>query len=222
MAKSRIIKELVNDDIGVGKALYRLMLIADDIGDKSLFDWAEKEISGYNEEDEVPEYRKISTGIIRYSGINGRMQITNTPLPDYYLPEEIRGSIRVTNIFDGIEGIERFSNSDDKLIKDLTSLAPHVYSLSGGIQCTSISFFVDSSAVSNILSVIKTKAIKVLLKLEKEFGNLDDLDITDEQISGTDLQKLYKELKLIVYDNSVQIGDGNTIKESSFRTGVDK
>ena len=47
MAKSKIIKELANNDISLEVALNRLMIIASDIENEELSQWAERELNGY-------------------------------------------------------------------------------------------------------------------------------------------------------------------------------
>ena len=58
MAKSKILKELVNEEISLNIALKRLIVLAADINDNDLKEWAEKEINGYNADDEVPNIEK--------------------------------------------------------------------------------------------------------------------------------------------------------------------
>ena len=72
MAKSKILKELVNEEISLNIALKRLIVLAADINDNDLKEWAEKEINGYNADDEVPEYRKLCS---HYGVLHGRSKM---------------------------------------------------------------------------------------------------------------------------------------------------
>ena len=47
MAKSKIIKELANKEISLEVAFNRLLIIASDIGNTDLIDWATNELNGY-------------------------------------------------------------------------------------------------------------------------------------------------------------------------------
>ena len=62
-----------------------------------------------------------------------------------------------------------------------------------------------------ILSSIRTKLIELFIALDKEFGNLDDLDI---DVNEKDLKKLNN--VIIFQDNSIQIGDNNKLKDNLF------
>lgn len=59
MAKSKIIKELANNGILFEVAINRLLIIASDINNKELAQWAEKELNGYSSKDVIPPYRVI-------------------------------------------------------------------------------------------------------------------------------------------------------------------
>ena len=75
MAKSKILKELVNEEISLNIALKRLIVLAADMNDNDLKEWAEKEINGYNTDDEVPEYRKICSHSFYYNGFPDKVGV---------------------------------------------------------------------------------------------------------------------------------------------------
>ena len=77
MAKSKIIKELANKEISLEVAFNRLLIIASDIGNTDLIDWATNELNGYPNGSQIPKYREGKMGHIVYSGINGRLQVQN-------------------------------------------------------------------------------------------------------------------------------------------------
>ncbi len=71
-----------------------------------------------------------------------------------------------------------------------------------------------------ILSSIRTKLLKVFIELDKNLGNLDDLDIdTDEK----NLKELRDKLNIILYDdNFVTIGNSNKLKNNLFQKSGEK
>lgn len=217
MAKSEIIKELVNDEINIQKALYRLLLIANSIKDYKLVKWIESELNGYKSEDELPDYRIVRTSYITYSGRNGIYEVKNKPLPFTYIPEEYRENAFNNYVIEGVDALEVLSKTDKELIRDLTSYSSLVYKESG-IRCFNISAVYDTSIYINILSNIKTRLIKVLLILEEDFGCLDNLDISKEKIDRVDIDEVYKKIEITIYDNSVKIGNGNDINKSNFNS----
>ena len=81
MAKSKILKQLANNEITLEVALSRLMVIASDINNDALSAWAEMELNGYTEFSSLPSYRKIVSNNISYSGLKGVLKIKNASLP---------------------------------------------------------------------------------------------------------------------------------------------
>lgn len=59
MVKSKVIKELANNEISLEVALNRLLIISSDINNEELALLAEKELSGYLTDDVVPDYRVV-------------------------------------------------------------------------------------------------------------------------------------------------------------------
>ena len=60
--------------------------------------------------------------------------------------------------------------------------------------------------------------LKTLLFLEKEFGNLDELDIDISIKNKEELKNIVQHIHFNLYDNSIKIGDGNKIKGSNITT----
>ncbi len=214
MAKSKIIKELANKEISIEVGLNRLLIIASDIDNKELIQWAKNELNGYQDEEKVPNYRNAGLGQIIYSGINGRLKVKNQPLPYNSIDKELIEQLGKSKFPEDIATIEQFATEDNRNTgKDLTFLAGNVYK-NTSIQCLSIYMNYSKEVFIGILSSIRTKLIELFIALDKEFGNLDDLDI---DVNEKDLKKLNKKIDVIIFqDNSIQIGDNNKLKDNLF------
>jgi hypothetical protein len=225
MAKSNIIKQLANDEISLEIALNRLLIIASDIENDKLAEWVEHELNGYSKNDVLPDYRKIRIPYFVYTGIKKGVLFDKMPLPLDYLfsPDEkdYAEKAAATNFLEGINALKSLtSNSYEILYYDYTYLAN--FALKKEIEFHSIKKVVPPTIVENIISNIKTHLIKTLLKLEKEYGNLDSLDIdtsskTEEEreaINTTVINNIYN-------DNSITIGNDNNIKNADILTGGD-
>ncbi len=63
--------------------------------------------------------------------------------------------------------------------------------------------------------------MELLCYIEKQFGNLDDLNIDVDGKSEDELKKIIKQVYVIIYnDQSVAIGDKNKIKDSSIASKI--
>ncbi len=215
MAKSKIIKELANKEVSLEVAFNRLLIIASDLNNDDLVNWATNELNGYSKDSKVPKYREGKMGHIVYSGINGRMQVNNQPLPLSIFDKELLDYIRINYFDQDIATIEQFAFGDNGNIGlDLTDLAGIVYKKTS-IQCIKISMQFPKEIFIGLLSTIRTKLLKVFIELDKEFGCLDDLDI-DTNVKN--LKEINNKLNIIIFeDNSVTIGDGNKLKNNLFQ-----
>lgn len=216
MAKSKVIKELANNEITLEVALNRLLIISSDIGNKGLANWVEKELNGYNDGDTTPPYRIAKNSLFRYSGINGGFQVTNAPLPLQNLINKKDQQRFYINLNEGIKTIQDFvtDNGENQYGKDLTSLASSVYEMCG-IQCYSIQQIVPKNAFTNVINTVKTILLKVFIKLDKEYGNLDNLDIDTTAKTVDQINQINTIINNFIYtDNSISIGDKNRIENS--------
>ncbi len=219
MAKSKIIKELANNEIPLEVAINRLLIIASDINNSELAQWSEKELNGYSTEDTVPSYRIVKNTMFRYSGINGRVQVTNAPLPLRGLLKEKDVSMLDMSISDGIKTIEGLINNDSQYGKDLTYIAPMIFKMTG-LQCYSITQIVPANILENTLNTVKTMLLKVFIQLDKSYGCLDDLDIDITGKTPEEVTKINAIINNYIFtDNSVQIGDKNKIEDTDILAG---
>ena len=215
MAKSNILKELANNTITLEIALSRLMIIASDISDFELQNWAKMELEGYCDKDECPPYRFIPFGNILYSGINGGLQVTGMPLPLSTLPEAIRKALsepfkeksNISTIVDIVEKKQNGMRRDLILFSQLVS-----DNTGGGIQCLEIWSSLDYLTFNRILSSLRTKLLDVFISLDKKLGNLDELDIDSSNVNLPELQQIT--YNIIYQDNSVKLGDKNKLDKS--------
>ena len=206
MAKSKIIKELANNEVSLEVGLRRLMIISSDIKNIELKKWASKELSGYGEEDELPVYRLIDSGHINYSGIKGRLQMTNQTLPVAAFPSEYREILlKPLDVRDSIAKIESIVSQKETVTTDITILGEALYKAQG-IQAYSIRQVYDSMQFKGILDKLATSLLEIYIELDTELGNLDDLDVS---VGDVNLDKLNEATQRII--NIDASGDGASI-----------
>lgn len=127
MAKSKILKELASNQTSLDVVLSRLIIIASDIEDIKLQEWALNELNGYSKNENVPEYRQLQGELI-YSGINGHLMVNKLHLDIGFLDKDFQEIVlqpfSVSNgislLLSGLENGEIFS-------KDMTFLSSQVY-----------------------------------------------------------------------------------------------
>lgn len=230
MAKSKIIKDLVNNEVSLTVVLSRLYVLASDLENQDILDWANKEHTGYNNDDELPDYRILRSSDFVYTGINGSYTVTNQPLSLTWLNPETIEKNSLIRIRDSVLEIENKSKNDKRMYINRSYLAGEVEEntrdgFMEGVQCISIEQTVTSAQFVGILMTIKQIALQLLLELEKKFGVLDDLDVGYDKISEKERKELIEKIQFVFNEYSIQakkisikgsnIGDDNTIKKET-------
>lgn len=199
MAKSKLIKNLTTDEVSLENTLERLLIITNALEDPKVTNWILNEIKGYENKTNLPNYRKIQSMNIKYDGINGNLQIKNAPLPITHFPKEIRDEISEVSVIQGISVVEKIIKNNYESKYDLTAFAPWVYKETG-IQCLSITHYLSIALYEKIYNEVRIKVIQILLDLEKEFGNLDNLDINMGVLSDEKIENVNNNIVSIISD----------------------
>lgn len=225
MAKSKIIKELVNEEISLTIALKRLKLFARNLGNKDLLYWVDKELIGYNQEDDIPEYRVINSSIFLYSGINGDFKVNNQPLNIGWFSKETREKIITLKVFQSISIIEEdYQNNAENLMLDRSYLKTEIKQNSKqGWKCidaTQISQIFSPSQFKEIIINIHNKVLDIFIELEEQFGCLDQLDIPEENITKEKVEEFQKfvQINIVNEDKSIHLNNSQ-MKNSQALSG---
>lgn len=217
MGKSKILKEIANNEISLEVALSRLLIIASDLENGEIINWVENELNGYKYSEDIPSYRKINANYLRYSGINGSFQVKNQPLPLTWLNRETTQKISPVFVFDSIATIQKYASGPDNLEigRDLTFLASEVED-NTGIQCLRISQMMSVSYYREISSQVRSKLLKIFIEIDKVYGNIDNLDINET--NSKEKATIITDRIVNIIDNSIHIGDNNKIEKSEVAT----
>lgn len=214
--RSKVIIDLINNNINVEQALEILDLLLQNVKNNKIKKWLSNEINGYDKNDDLPDYRIVSTNLkgsyiigSTFNGIKG----TNQPLP--LKPEYIKDYSNI-KIRDGVYKLEQMAIAEKENESHHLSLAMNVL-LAQEISCINgeiINAYTDLSlyAYTNIIGAIRSKLLSIFKELEKQYGNLDEyyIDFKDKKKE----EKVTKSLITIIYDKSTHIGDNNSIKGS--------
>lgn len=131
---------------------------------------------------------------------------------------ELAKKILTSNILQSVSSLESIVKEKTSTHKPIPSTVYSQLEALCGINATSISAHVefDYTVIQDIISKIDGKILDTLFMLEKEFENLDDLDIATKE--EEEIQNIVQHIKVILYDDSISIGDNNKIKNSDIVT----
>lgn len=216
MARSQILKDLVSGDNNLESVLLRLKIILSDLENEEINNWIDSEIQGYENFEDIPPYRilqgrPMGTYILG-SPFNG-LKHTNSQVPIGHLPKDVRDSLLTLHLTDGLLGIKSLIESDGTIGKSVTTEFCHSISKEG-LFITGMNVIFSVNQIQGVIANIKNKLMNILLKIEKEFGNLDSLDTFAEETDTQALQSIEQYIINVIFDESIKIGDNNKIKSS--------
>lgn len=229
MAKSKIIKDLANGEVNLYTALKRTKVLLQDLNNDEILKWVNYEIEGYPDDANLPDYR-IVPGQLYGSYIKGSMTrymtYKNVPLPLGKMKEEDKRLFSTVSISSGVETIKEMVKDDTKIS---TPIPPDLFAyiaLSNNDPYMILSSaYVKASKpqINDICLKVESKLLDILSLLEKEFGNLDELDIDVDNKTEEELEEICNKLQIIIYnDKSVTIGNNNRIKDSTIASNIEK
>lgn len=214
MAKSTIIKQLVNNEVSLTVVLNRIYVLADDIGNQEVKDWVSHELMGYPDKNQLPDYRVFTHCALQYTGQNGTYVVKDYPLSITCLSQQTINKIEQHRINTPLFEIENNAKTiEGQLTIDRTYLAREVHERSTdgilSIDCLAIRQVIPSTMFARIVNAISRIALDLLLELESVYGKLDDLDIGSEKINETDRQQLDENLNCIISCKKININNSN-------------
>ena len=75
--------------------------------------------------------------------------------------------------------------------------------------------------ILNIFPKVENKLLDILRYLEKQFGNLDELDIDVDNRSEQELKEIVNHIYVLIYnDQSVTIGNDNEFNNSNIASSI--
>ena len=230
MARSAIIKDLANSTVDTMTALKRAKVLFAELGNDDLLEWVSYEIAGYPADANLPDYRKVRGRLVG-SYIKGsmasHMKWTNVSLPLGTMPDNTQEALLSVYFREGVGALRQLAESskeDGQLGKTIDAdLFPVIatYNNDPYMYITSANVLIGPQLIQDVFSTVESRLLDALIVLEKEFGNLDELDIDISAKTSDELKAIIDKLIVIVYnDNSVSVGDGNRIKNSTIASSL--
>jgi len=169
-----IINDLVLTTEPLNTPLFKTKVLASRIRHTHLLEWVESELSGYNEKNDLPLYRK-SRGIIKGTFKNGFAQYNNVEIPVGHLKKDILQMVSSISNYDCISSIESLLDKKGVVI----TIPPRKKSyLENSIRKLGNPYFeflhvyleIPATFLPNIISNVRSKLLEFMLALEQEFG----------------------------------------------------
>lgn len=232
MAKSKIIKDLANGSVDTIVALKRAKVLLAEFNSEEILNWINYEIMGYPDDVTLPDYR-ITSGNLVGSYFKGSMAShmtwTNVSIPLGKMPDDLQKTLLSIQFRESVDALRQLSDESTKENGQLGKTIPAdffpmiaKYNSDPYMIITSARVLFGSQCIRDVFAAIENRLLDILILLEKEFGNLDELDLDISSKTNDELKAIAEKIIVIVYnDNSIKIGDNNKIKSSTIATTIE-
>lgn len=189
-----IIEDLVND-ASISKIMLKAQAIAFALDNDDFQQWVYKEQNGYNSAKEVPEYRKVDSGLVVSASLSFGRMANNYPLPiDIIADKSVRDYLKVVELMQPIAIIENFSSDSDTsslyfevpgfLWKDIETCLDEGNVLSA-------KQIVPVASFRSVVETLKSHLLHFFLELSKQIDIDFNVLTSKEKITGIMNQTFY-------------------------------
>lgn len=217
MARSELLKDLVAGQKTLENILLRLKVILSDLDNEVIMNWIQGELQGYDAKEDMPAYRIIKGQPMGTFIVNCSTQYTNSQVPlELLIPQEQIDQLITIHVKDSINTLQEVidKGNDADYGKVVPTAFCHAISTEG-LQIGSMRIKCPSNIISKIVANVKTKLVDVILELEKQYDNLDEMDIKSQVDEDTSKkEQVILSIEQIIFDESIKLGDKNKISRS--------
>lgn len=203
-----VINELIDSKVSLTSPLLKTKVLATRIKNVPLLTWVNSELTGYSNPEDIPEYRTFPCSLTG-TYLNGYTRFSNQAFPTNGLPEDIVDFYRKMDFAQSVEAIESLKNKAGGVLHlplnaEMISVLELYIKKMGNpyLQILAADKELPDSALNQILSVIRSKLLDFMLKLEDEFGTSTDIQF---------LQKSNTKITSIMNQTIVTNGNGNLL-----------
>ena len=231
MARSNIIKDLANGKVDTMVALKRAKVLLSDFENEAILNWINNELIGYPADADLPDYRKTRGNLFGsyYKGsMASHITYKNVSLPLGKMPEDFQESLLTIQFRESVDSLSKLLEDSAAKKAQLGKIVPAdlfqslaLFNNDPYMIITSARVVFDAQSIKRIFAAIENRLLDILILLEKEFGNLDELDLDCSSKSEDDIKKISDRIAVIIYnDMRVTIGDNNKIKDSKIASST--
>ena len=212
--RSKILIDLINDEVDVKKTFQILSLLLEDLENKEIENWMNYELNGYPKDIAVPKYRIIN------ASIDGTIKTYTMIISKYDIPVPLKEKEALCKyeVRDSITEISQYALAENEsdmhcLLLPIDIGYINSVALINDAEITHANLQLSMYGYTNVLNTIKDKLIEIFKKLEKQYGCLDDYCIDFK--NNTEKKDTTKALLQIIYNNnSIKMGSNNKIDKS--------
>lgn len=208
----KIIQDIVDSNINLNDTFLKLQVLASKLDNAKLREWVEKELNGYKEPSELPDYRKIKGAafgkVVQDRGFGGALYHNNFKLPTENLDREFRNELQTIHIVSSVSELEHMKNENSAYAESISTgyfrLINNV--LANDWQVESAWKPITKPSIEKVLNSIKSNLLSFLLELNSSVGDNEDYTILSKK---REVEKLFSKTIGKISANQVNLSIGD-------------
>lgn len=209
----KIIEEIIDllssNEPNISTALLKTKVLLHRLGEKELLEWVNGELQGYENIDNLPEYRVLRL-TVRGNVSNLAYRATNHTLPLMHIDKKIRKKLDTSYMTQSIAVIEEYSNSDNLQVSIAPELYPYIsQGLGNGYHVEAAWSNYSAGAMTQIITEVKSRLLEFVLELADKFPEELDSEAIKSRSKEVGVSDLFN--NAVFGDNAtIVVGDSNT------------
>ena len=207
-----IIELATDDKQPLAVLLRKCLVLAHQLKNERLKAWANKELNGYDADDDPPPYRMLS--IIAKGNFSGplRTQLRNWEIPPALLEERHRDWATTCPLIHPVSTYEGLAKGDGEVSSpwDPNIVLYYQKRLSDrGYYLTSAWQDIPQNGIVGMLDTIRTRVLNMALELKSEVGETDE-DLKQVGPKSQVAKKVDQTITNVIYGGNVNIATGQS------------
>jgi hypothetical protein len=191
--------------------LRQCIVLAYEVKNEQLREWANDELNGYSDREKVPEYRIFSTGVTGLFVGPGWARYEQG-IPSVALEEKHRKWAETVEIAESVGTLEHMIKSGSKNSQMRFGWNDNLVlfyreKLNPGWQLFSAHQDVPKSAIAGMLDTIRTRVLNLALELKNEIGE-SDADLKKVKSNSTEAEKVSHIVQTQIFGGTVYFAAG--------------
>jgi hypothetical protein len=202
-----LIQELTSGTANIETALLKAQVLAHQLGDMDMKKWVDRELRGYENDVDVPQYRV--TNVILIGDISdGYWRHPDRVLPTFHLDEKIRRKLTVREIRDSISVVNEMANPERKFF---ITVQPEYFHLlaqnfTNGYEIEQARGSYPAGSMTQVITQVRARLLDFVLELSSRMPGKSSPSEIKDAAERKEVNKLFNNT---IFGNNTTIIIGN-------------
>lgn len=206
----------INSEIDISTVLRKCKVLAVKLGNENFKNWVDQELNGYNNIDNLPDYRILSVDSKGdFSGASRRVK--NADIPLLCIPEQLRETFSIAYCAEPISAYESLLKSSE-VDSFQQKWAPDFVALYGkgiiqNMTCRTAWKVIPYSSLVSLVDSVRNRVLDFVLEIESEAPDAGEAPLNNPPLPQ---EKVTQVFNTTIHGNVENIAEGSTnITQSS-------